>query len=196
MNCIVPFNKKIKFDTTISEIVSISLEHEITINENSLLGNFIISGEYKALDVSVNVEPFNYTLPFDVSLPDKINLESLSFEINDFTYNIENSNTLNVDIEFSVNADDVIISDTKELNIKDELDNSERNDIEEEKKDVIDFASSKEESFVTYRIHILKEGDTIDSLCKEYNVSDLDIANYNDLSKIVPGDKIIIPEDE
>ena len=92
MNCVIPFNKIIKFDTNIAEITSISLEHEITINDTSILGNFLISGEYKSHEVSVNVEKFNYTLPFDFALPESINPESINFEITDFTYKIEDNN--------------------------------------------------------------------------------------------------------
>ena len=40
MNCIIPFTKDIKFKTSISEILSISLEHDYTLNDNDLLGNF------------------------------------------------------------------------------------------------------------------------------------------------------------
>ena len=47
MNLIIPFEKVVKFDTPVSEISSISLEHEITKNEKEVLGNFIIKGTYK-----------------------------------------------------------------------------------------------------------------------------------------------------
>ena len=47
MNLTIPFTKDIKFSSNISEILSISLEHEYTVNELGVLGNFIVSGEYK-----------------------------------------------------------------------------------------------------------------------------------------------------
>ena len=56
MNLIIPFTKDIKFNTNISEILSISLEHDYTINDGELLGNFTVSGEYKTHEVSVNRE--------------------------------------------------------------------------------------------------------------------------------------------
>ena len=34
MNCIIPFTKDIKFKTNICEILSISLEHEYTVNDS------------------------------------------------------------------------------------------------------------------------------------------------------------------
>ena len=46
MNCIIPYTKEIPFNSKIKEITSISLEHEMNINEGEILGNFIVSGEY------------------------------------------------------------------------------------------------------------------------------------------------------
>ena len=44
----------------LKEICSISLEHEITQNESEVLGNFLISGEYKIHELSLNKEKFNF----------------------------------------------------------------------------------------------------------------------------------------
>ena len=62
MNCIIPFTKDIKFKTNIAEILSISLEHDFTANPEEVLGNFIISGDYKTHEVSVNKEHFELSL--------------------------------------------------------------------------------------------------------------------------------------
>ena len=54
MKKIVPFKKDIIFKTNLSEIVSISLEHSLHLEKDSLItGEFIISGEYKMTDTSV-----------------------------------------------------------------------------------------------------------------------------------------------
>ena len=68
MNCIIPYTKEIPFNSKIKEITSISLEHEMSINEGEILGNFIISGEYKAHELSVNKESFEHVLPFSIDL--------------------------------------------------------------------------------------------------------------------------------
>ena len=47
MKLIIPFEKKVKFNSNACEISSISLEHEFTKNEGEILGNFLISGSYK-----------------------------------------------------------------------------------------------------------------------------------------------------
>lgn len=107
MNLIIPFTKEVKFNSNIAEILSISLEHEYTVNESELLGNFLISGEYKSHEVSVNRESFEYVLPFSVNLTAPIDENTLDFAIEDFTYDVINNNTLKVDIEYSLKAEEV-----------------------------------------------------------------------------------------
>src|SRR5699024_5739206 len=101
MNLIIPFTKDIKFNSNISEIVSISLEHDYTVNDGEILGNFIVSGDYKSHEVSVNKEHFEYVLPFSVELTTRIDRDSVDFSIEDFTYEIKNNDTLEVRIEYS-----------------------------------------------------------------------------------------------
>ena len=45
MNINIPFNKIVPFKSSIAEICSISLEHDISINDSELLGDFLITGE-------------------------------------------------------------------------------------------------------------------------------------------------------
>ena len=104
MNCIIPFTKDIKFNTNICEILSISLENEYTVNDNEILGNFIVSGDYKSHEVSVNKEHFEHVLPFSVNLTTRIDADSIDFAIEDFTYEIIDKNILKVNIEYSINA--------------------------------------------------------------------------------------------
>ena len=59
MKQIIPFVKDISFNTDISEITSIALEHNLQMeNADSIVGNFTISGKYKINDISVNEEVF------------------------------------------------------------------------------------------------------------------------------------------
>ena len=224
MQSVVPYTKEIKFNSKISEICSISLEHELNTKAQEISGNFIISGEYKSHEVSVNKEPFSYKLPFQLEMTDTIDQNSLEFEITDFSYEVASDDTLKVDIEFMVKADTIVkeesieeeanrevIEDIDDLfnevnvepidseNIKNftEFENfdeeTEERDEAENTEIILDSASEKEDEFITYHIHIVKEEDTLESIVATYG-SDIDtIKNYNQMDVLNIGDKIIIP---
>lgn len=101
----IPFSATIDFKSNISEITKMSLEHDFNVNDGVVLGNFYISGEYKAHAVSINKEPFKYTLPFTVELRDDIVKDTLEFNIEDFSYDIVDKTSLKVNIEYSLTAE-------------------------------------------------------------------------------------------
>ena len=212
MNCIIPFTKDVKFKSNIAEILSVSLEHDYTANETEVLGNFTISGEYKTHEVSVNKEHFEYVLPFSVNMTNKIDTNSVNFEVQDFTYEVIDNDTLRVNIEYSINADEVkgeepLFKQVEEPtldNLLDEIDReveepkeeiNEERDISDEAKDtILNNINDNDDVYVTYHIHEMKETDTVESICLKYNTSDSILGEYNDLSTLTLGDKIIIPE--
>lgn len=231
MNCIIPFTKDVKFNTNICEIISISLEHEYTVNEGEILGNFIISGEYKTHEVSVNKEKFEHVLPFSVNLTKKIDPNSVDFAIEDFTYEIVDKDTLKVNIEYSINAleisedeaelfepieepretldeildniDSEIAAEEKEEDSRDDIEMNEvmveektenKKITKEEENAILESVNPEEESFVTYHIHVMSETDTIESVCTKYNTTSSILGEYNDLSTVAIGDKLIIPD--
>ena len=232
MNLIIPFTKDIKFNSNISEIVSISLEHDYTVNDGEILGNFIVSGDYKSHEVSVNKEHFEYVLPFSVELTTRIDRDSVDFSIEDFTYEIKNNDTLEVRIEYSVNAleekeevkeeieeeplferveEDVTLEDmldkiNEDIRDDEEAEETDKEDTmetevieqrdvtEDDKKTIIDSINDADDAFVTYHIHIMKETDTIDTVCTKYNTTSNILSEYNDLSTVAIGDKLIIPD--
>ncbi|WP_304651687.1 LysM peptidoglycan-binding domain-containing protein, partial [uncultured Ligilactobacillus sp.] len=53
--------------------------------------------------------------------------------------------------------------------------------------------SNQEENFYKYKIHIMREEDTIESVAIKYSVTLDDLKEYNELNNINIGDKIIIP---
>ena len=121
MNCTIPFTKEVKFKNSIAEILSISLEHDYTVNDNELLGNFIITGEYKSHEVSVNREAFDFVLPFSVNLTNPIDPDTLDFEIEDFTYDLLDNSTLKVNIEYSLKAEEIKKEEREEDKSEDEI---------------------------------------------------------------------------
>ena len=251
MNCKIPFTKDINFEKKLYEITSISLEHEIKVEDNTLKGNFIISGDFKSHEVSVNKEPFSYILPFEIALTDNIDETTIEFMIEDFTYEVIKNSILRVNIDFNV------IGSTKEINeeqeettedlfrkpdieplelntidnpedireiIKEETDNridkieeqekeiinEESNTmIEEEPKetqtevissktseDIINNISTTNDEYATYHIHMVTDGESVETICTMYNSNMNILSEYNDLNNLSPGDKLIIPDQD
>lgn len=239
MKKIIPFTNDIKFNTKIYEINSISLEHTLTIeDDNTIDGEFVISGDYKMNDSSVNTEPFIYGLPFNISLDEEYDSSDIKIDIDDFKFEIINEEILRVNIDVLI--DGLVKEEPKEQPIEDELkpdviiearedkdinddknNNNERNEIElqdkiedlfkqteenitpvsqiiEENNDkkatsIFDNFDSKDEKYVTYYVHIVRENDNIDSICAQYKVNVDDLKEYNNIEQITLGNKIIIP---
>lgn len=203
MNITIPFAKDIKFNSNIAEVSSISLEHDYTVNEHELLGNFVVTGEYKTHEVSVNKEAFEYVLPFQVELTnERIDRDSIDFLIENFTYEIIDNDILRVNIEYKVNAMELtedreeIVIEPEELILEpqeQEIEEEEREVIEDEK-DVVMNSIVEENNYVTYNIHILKDNENIDMVCNMYKAPKELVEEYNDINNLNIGDKIIIPQ--
>ena len=219
MNITIPFSKDIPFKSKIAEICSISLEEDVSINEKELLGDFIISGDYKNLDINVDTMPFNFVVPFSVELEKDIDLNTLKYEIYDFKYDVINEDSLKVLISFHVeadvlvdkhanlfekpleddliteeqiNEDENIVRDNNFDNIN--LDNQEEsNDIREENKVNIISSHELEDDYITYHIHMVKINETIESISSEYKIDKDELIELNDITNINVGDKLIIP---
>lgn len=266
---IIPFRKDLEFNTPLYEVTSISLEHHLIKKSDTLIsGNFIISGDYKQTESSENKDPFNFTLPFDIALATKIDLDDMLLDVDDFYYET-GKNTLKVNIDLlldateigepekekedreNINGKDVesidsnIYNDNDDSRVPDEfndvnykkpqlenlpnsLDNSgvslddiqndnfmdsinndnvsdngtsnivnsnininENQNINENNNLFASFETA--DTYTAYRVYLIKEDDTIDTILKKYNVTKDDLSAYNDLSDIKYGDKIIIP---
>ena len=107
MKKIVPFKKDLLFKTKVSEITSISLEHKIISTSDDLVsGEFLINGEYKMTEGSINREKYDFNLPFDIALNSKYDISTLKVDIDNFDYEIVNNELLNVSIDLLIEADE------------------------------------------------------------------------------------------
>ena len=50
-----------------------------------------------------------------------------------------------------------------------------------------------DDSFSTYYVYIVRDGDSISSIMDKYHVSREDLEKYNDIDQVSTGDKILIP---
>lgn len=105
------------FKYSIFEITSISVEHDEDINGSNLEGDFIISGDYRLHEISINKEDFSFKLPFTHEIRSNINLDTVNLEITDFTYELNNNDELHVHIEYIVSGEQSLIefADEKDL---------------------------------------------------------------------------------
>lgn len=255
MKSIIPFTKELDFKTKVSEITSISLEREFEVNTSSIEGSLYVSGDYKSHEVSANVTPFNFKIPFTIEIPDNLVEESITLEISDFAYEMEENSKIKVSIELELFGEEKEIEEEEDEDItpievdgeeivkmleeasekekemekedreqpeeelsEEETTKEEKEELIKEKEEapadtvdetreeteedmtsenvIITGASNTPNEYTTYHIHIVKEGETIETICTMYN-SNLSLLNdYNDLSEVSKGMKIIIPEND
>jgi LysM repeat protein len=105
MKQIIPLKKDLYFNSNISEITSISLEHNLQLGDRGLIsGEININGEYKQNDLNINVEDFNHNIPFEIALADDYDLSNIKIDIDDFYYEIVNNNILRVNVDIAING--------------------------------------------------------------------------------------------
>ncbi len=199
MKKIVPYKKEIEFNTEVSEITSISLENTLKkVSDNYITGEFIVSGEYKIVDVSLNTEHFKFELPFDINIDKKYNTDDIIIDIDDFYYELSKNKMI---VNISVLLDNLlekeeIREEKKELAEVKEKPNEEKKEIEKKESNIAKNVFENmnfEEAYRTYKIYIVRENDTLDSILEMFEVTKEDLENYNDLSTITVGLKLIIP---
>lgn len=150
--------------------------------------------------IDLTIKDFNYSVERDIlSLVIDLNMDYEEMAVDDDS------------------ADDVLKSIEEEVPIMDdELEEvpSENLEIEEEEKISEIMGENKEElgqdvtekeinsilgsfeetnDFYKYKVYIMRKEDTIESVAIKYNVSLNDLAEYNNISNINVGDKIIVP---
>lgn len=202
MKKIVPFKKEVKFNDDVSEITSISLEHTLQKSENNLItGSFIITGDYKVNVTTTIIEKFNFEIPFDINIDDKYDISDATIEIDDFYYEIINDKLM-INIDILLDKLNEIIPIKKEIyNIEKEIYNIEKETKNEDvfdrciEEDTVEPIIQIEENngYSVYKVYIVKEEDTLNTILDKYNISVEDLEHYNDLTNIQKGMKIIIP---
>lgn len=219
MKKIVPFKKDITLETNISEISSISLEHTLKLKEENLVsGEFIISGTYKMTEASLNIDSFEYKLPFDISIDQKYDTTDLDVDINDFYYEVTNGEILSINIEVVLDGleenpekEESRVTEEKVETLEDTREEIQQNQTvqmvsnEEMTNEEVDTDNTvksifedldENERYAVYKVHIVTENDTTESIIQEYEINREDLEAYNDLTDLKNGDKLIIPSHE
>ena len=217
MKTIVPYTKEVPFSGKIHEIVSISLENEVRVESGGLYGDFIVSGEYRSHEISVNKDAFVHRLPFSIDIGDDVDLDNVDFEILDFTYEVVNGDTLKVTVEFSVETiklekeieeerceeesifESVLetpeIIDLLEEVMEEDTPNSAQRMEDDTKDAILKNIMVENDEHVTYHIHIVKEAETLQTIAEHYETSEDSLKQYNNVEEILVGDKLLIPDE-
>lgn len=140
--------------------------------DTSLDNNILTEEDNKMDDVQKEDEP--------VEEDRNIMMESKSDSKNDENIEIEKDKEVTSE---KINNDDATMNDS----------DIERNDVDDFANDLFSNLDNTE-TYTTYYVYIVKEEDTIDKIISLYGVTKEDIENYNDITSIKPGDKVIIPK--
>lgn len=218
----ISFEKKLEFPTMIGEVTSISLDHNLTfINQSNIEGNFLIKGTYKLTEASCIEENFEFNLPVEILLNEKLDINTSKIEIEDFYYEIENEENLICYIDVLVEGVEEIIEEqqviveppieeltrecdgdvyNEKVNENTEIETleqiEEKEIMKQEKEEVHSLFSSlkdDEDTFATYSVYILRQEETIQTILEKYKITKEELEDYNDLSNITTGSKIIVP---
>ena len=213
-------DKEFLFKSSIYEITSISIEDNHDINGSKIEGEFIISGDYRLHEISINKEDFCFKLPYTHELPSNINLDTVELEITDFNYEFNNNDELKVHIEYILTAEEGIKLFESEDDLNKFLDNNDaeiiylkentraQNEVLlPETKEETEIPSkidenmilgsiNEEEKYVKYHIHTVTMNDSIESITKEYNISLNTLKKYNTFENLELNMKLLIPDEE
>lgn len=219
MKKIISFEKKLEFPSMVGEITSIALEHTLEFKSPTLIeGAFLITGTYKLTEASCIEDNFNFKVPTEIMLTENIDITTGKITVDDFFYEIENDENLVCHIDVLVEGLEEIFIEEQPLQEIErqveeirECDGDENKEIEiphkEQREDVKEeieelvleeqslFSNLKddEDTFTTYSIYIIRQDETIQTVLEKYKITKEELEEYNDLSNITEGSKIIIP---
>ena len=204
MKQIIPFNKDITFKNKIKELISISLDNDLTLKgEDLITGNFYLSGTYKTGEQEEN---YSYKIPCEIAISDDYDTYNATIDIDDINYSTS-LDKLSISISLAIDGlqkkevelnteerciDKDELKEIKNIPLPEENHPNEINIIKEEISQKV-ISEQKETKYHTYNIYFVKEEDTINSILEKYNIEKELLEEYNELDKIHSGSKIIIP---
>lgn len=217
MNQIINFKKDCMFKTMVHSINDISLTHDYKVLDDTIEGDFSVNGLYKVTASSVETEEFVFNIPFTIAISSLIDRNSIDLSIKDFDYTLE-KDVLHLEMSLDMNymeekIDDPVL-DTIDDFVNEEIENTSFDDFKEEfhndvmldkvsevpiKEDITSenmntvFNNVASNDFIKYKIYIMREEDTIESVCLKYDVTLEEIKEYNNINEVKVGDKLVIP---
>lgn len=223
MQKIIPFKKEIVFQNTIEEITSISMDHHLSREGYTMKGSFIVEGDYVSTSRKEN---FHFEIPYLGQLEEEYNVDNAIIDIDDFYYEISEPNKLAIHIDILVDKlteKSLLEEELESIPVLEEVEVREevkevpmekeeiREEILEEHLEEVTEKEEKrleegfqafsntvtaEESYMTYKVYIVREGDTISSILEKYQITEEILRKYNVINELTLGDKLIIPNEK
>ena len=185
-------------------INNISINEEVF--EENIPFDITLDSKYDASKVTIDIDDFYYEIINDEFLRVHIDVlvDNLVYEKKEVEKPKEIIKEEREEISTIINErnddlmnDNVTLSDKKEDTLIREEDVKTSKKDEERESDITNKIETglfdKEEKYITYKVHIVRDTETIDEITAKYNVSKEELEKYNDLNNIVLGTKIIIP---
>lgn len=160
----------------------------------------ILPANIKEDSVVVDIKDFTYDLKEE---------DVLSVSI-DFIVEAEENEVVEEEKEVLEERNDSKEQETEEIQIVDTeiddflttIEDTNENIVVEEKRDDMEILEEESEvikkeetsDYITYHIHIVSEGETIEQIIKKYETSLDCIKSYNEITNLTIGDKLIIPD--
>lgn len=185
-------------------INNISINEEVF--EENIPFDITLDSKYDASKVTIDIDDFYYEIINDEFLRVHIDVlvDNLVYEKEKVEKPAEIIKEEREEISTIINErnddlmnDNVNLSDKKEDTLIRKEDAKTSKKDEERESDITNKIETglfdKEEKYITYKVHIVRDTETIDEITAKYNVSKEELEKYNDLNNIVLGTKIIIP---
>ena len=163
-----------------------------------------IDTNYKKETICIDIDNFYYEIVNDDSLQVNIDL----FIDGEKETNIEEDNITPFEEDIKRAKETILDKDFK--NVIEEDENEEEEEKEKNEKDImpeteeletnkittpniLNTESFGEDTYVSYYVYIVKEEDTLTKIIEKFNIKKEQIEDYNDITDIKPGMKLIIP---
>lgn len=122
MRKVISFDKELEFKTMIGEITSISLDQDLSFQDDSTVsGELVVSGKYKLTAASRLEDDFLFHLPMEIVLTERLDSKTRNVTIEDFRYEVEDNDILLCHIDLLVEGVEIIAdieSDSSDSDIR------------------------------------------------------------------------------
>lgn len=191
MKKIITLKKNIEFPSMIGEITAISLDHTLKfVDESNIIGEFKVSGNYKLTEASRLEEKFDYTIPVEIALTERLDLSTTKISISDFYYEIENDETMICNIEVKIEGVEIIdIKEEPEIPIVDRpsIEPEKQNNIKQDVRecdadltqDTTDIEPIKETAVSEEKVENSNEEKSVGSLFTSLDSSEETFSTYS-----------------